>query len=106
MRGTTVQAAGAALAYNGHSTRATGRAEAHHERRGIARMRHLLVVLWIFWAQMFFVFGVPSTYFIRTGDYARLAVSAPLFLLTLFLGWRLYVRTRRDWNRPADDPIA
>jgi hypothetical protein len=86
--------------------RATGRAGGHDEQRGIARMRQLLVVLWIFWAQMFFVFGVPSSYFIRTEDYARLAVSGPLFLLTLFLGWRLLVRTRRDWNRPADDPIT
>ncbi len=69
-------------------------------------MRQLLVILWIFWAQMFFLFGTTSVYFVRTSDYARLAVSGPLFLLTLVLGWRLALRTRRDWNRPADDPIS
>jgi hypothetical protein len=67
-------------------------------------MKQLLIILWIFWAQMFFVFGAPSVYFVRTSDYARLAVSAPLFLITLFLGWRLFLRTRRDWNRVSDDP--
>jgi hypothetical protein len=68
-------------------------------------MKQLIVILWIFWAQMFFGFGATTTYFVRTSDYARLAVSGPLFLLTLFLGWRLYLRTRRDWHRPADDPV-
>jgi hypothetical protein len=67
-------------------------------------MKQFLVILWIFWAQMFFVFGVPSIFFVRTGDYGRLAVSAPLFLIVLFLGWRLFLRTRRDWNRVSDDP--
>ena len=67
-------------------------------------MKQLLIVLWIFWAQMFFVFGVPSIFFIRTGDYARLAVSAPVFVVVLFLGWKLYQKTRRDWSRSFDGP--
>jgi hypothetical protein len=66
-------------------------------------MKQLLIVLWIFWAQMFVVFGTTSIYFVRTSDLPRLAVSGPLFLLVLFAGWKLILRTRRDWNRVGDD---
>ncbi len=66
-------------------------------------MKQLLIVLWVFWAQMAFVLGLPTAYFLRTGDFARLAVSGPLFLAALALGVLLLRKTRRDWSRPATE---
>jgi len=63
-------------------------------------MKQLFVLLWVLWANMLWVFGVPSYYFlfVRHGDW-RALVSVPLLLLTLFAGWRLFLRSRREWRR-------
>lgn len=64
-------------------------------------MKQFLALLWVFWVQMAIVFGLPSLYFLRTGDYTRLAISGPVFLLLLALGLGLVRKTRREWQRPT-----
>lgn len=61
-------------------------------------MKQFLILLWVFWVQMMFVFGVPSVYFLRRGDWRGL-ISVPIFALLLFAGWRLLLRSRRDWHQ-------
>lgn len=63
-------------------------------------MKQIFVLLWIFWANMLWIFGIPSVYFIRLGDW-RAFISVPLFLFTLYCGWRLFLRSRREWQRSA-----
>jgi hypothetical protein len=63
-------------------------------------MKQILLLLWILWANMLWVFGVPSIYLVRLGDW-RAGISVPLFLFTLYAGWRLYRRTRRDWRQSS-----
>lgn len=61
-------------------------------------MKQLLILMWILWVNMLWVFGVPSIYLVRIGDW-RAAVSIPLFVVTLYAGWRLFLRSRREWQR-------
>ena len=61
-------------------------------------MKQFLILMWVLWAQMLWVFGVPSYYFIDHGNW-RAFVSIPLFIVTLYFGWRLLVRTRREWQQ-------
>ena len=74
-------------------------------RWGVAKkwgeeMRGLLVLFWVFWANMLFLFGVPTIYLLTIRDW-RAFVSGPILLLVLFAGWKLAERTRRDWNTTA-----
>ena len=61
-------------------------------------MKQLFVLLWVFWANLLWIFGLPSLYFVRMG-YWQAFVSVPLFLSTLFAGWRLFIRSRREWQQ-------
>lgn len=63
-------------------------------------MRGFFVLLWIFWANMLFLFGVPTIYLANIRDW-RVFVSGPILLVVLFAGWKLAERTRRDWNAAA-----
>ncbi len=63
-------------------------------------MKQLFILLWILWANMLWVFGIPSIYLVRLGDW-RAFVSVPLFLFTLFAGWRLFIRSRQEWRQSA-----
>lgn len=69
-------------------------------------MKQFLAVLWVFWVQMAIIFGLPSLYFLRTGDYLRLAVSGPVFVVLLTLGVLLLRKTRREWSRPTGNPAV
>lgn len=60
-------------------------------------MRSLLVLMWVFWANMLFIFGITTIYFVRIG-YWGVLVSGPALALLLVGGWKLVERTRRDWN--------
>lgn len=60
-------------------------------------MRSFLVLLWIFWANMLFIFGITTIYFLRI-QYWGAFVSGPLLLLVLYAGWKLLGKTRHDWN--------
>lgn len=60
-------------------------------------MRGFLILLWIFWVNMAFVFGVTTVYFVRIINWRGL-ITAPIFALVLFAGWRLIGRSRREWN--------
>ena len=61
-------------------------------------MKQFLILVWIVWVQMLFVFGVPSVYFLRRGDWRGL-ISIPIFVVLLYAGWRLLQRSRRDWHQ-------
>lgn len=61
-------------------------------------MKQLFILLWILWANLLWIFGIPSIYFVRLGYWQAFA-SVPLFLLTLFAGWRLFLRSRREWQQ-------
>jgi hypothetical protein len=61
-------------------------------------MKQMIILLWVLWAQMLWIFGIPSIYFVRIGDW-RAGVSIPLFVVTLYAGWRLWRRTRREWQQ-------
>ncbi len=63
-------------------------------------MKQFIILLWVLWAQMFWVFGVPSIYLVRIHDW-RAFVTIPLFIITLFAGWRLFLRTRKEWRQPT-----
>ncbi len=65
-------------------------------------MKQLFILLWVFWANMLWIFGIPSYYFlfVRHGDW-RAFVSVPIFVFTLFAGWRLFLRSRREWRQSS-----
>ena len=66
-------------------------------------MKQLFILLWVFWANMLWVFGIPSFYFLFLHHFSQWAfVSVPLFLFTLFAGWRLFLRSRREWRQSAE----
>ncbi len=71
-----------------------------HTRKAPRAMKQLFILLWILWANMLWVFGIPSIYLVRLGDW-RAFVSVPLFLFTLFAGWRLFIRSRQEWRQSA-----
>lgn len=60
-------------------------------------MRGFIILLWIFWANLAFVFGSTTFYFVRIANWRGL-ITAPIFAVLLFAGWRLWTRSRRDWN--------
>jgi len=60
-------------------------------------MRPFLILLWIFWANMLFMFGVTTVYFARVANWRGL-ISAPILAVVLYAGWRLWMRSRREWN--------
>ncbi len=64
-------------------------------------MKQFFVLLWVFWANLLWIFGLPSIYFVRLG-YWQAFVSVPLFLVTLFVGWLLFRRSRREWQRTGE----
>ncbi len=63
-------------------------------------MKQLFILLWVLWAQMLWVFGVPSIYFLRISDW-RAGVSIPCLFATLYFGWRLFRRTRQEWQQSS-----
>ncbi len=63
-------------------------------------MKQLFILLWVFWANMLWIFGIPSIYFLFLHHFSPWAfVSVPFFLFTLFAGWRLFIRSRREWQQ-------
>ena len=63
-------------------------------------MKQLFILLWVFWANMLWIFGIPSYYFLFLHHYSPWAfVTVPVFLFTLFAGWRLFLRSRREWQQ-------
>ncbi len=79
-----------------------GHVEETDTRKAPRAMKQLFILLWVLWAQMLWVFGIPSYYFLFAHHFSAWAyVSVPAFLFTLFAGWRLFIRSRQEWRQSA-----